>query len=265
MLKDGIKVGEKTGADSPDGGGEQQKQHGAQQDGQRPDRGILEADDDGEHDDADDVIDDGGADDGGADPSPQVAHFPQGLHRNGDRGGGHDGADVDGVQELAAAGSDAVIDAEQNRPEEKRDKDADAGDEQGGAAGLFQLGQVGIQPGAEHQQDDADLRHAGEEIRLGDPAQYAGADDQPGKDLPDDLRGVQPAGQQAEGFGGKDDNGKVTADRIGRHRNITGAFCGIFQTVNYYSPLLWGMQEKKKPKVGRISRHFWPFCGIRAE
>ena len=217
VLKDGIEIGKQAGANEPDDDGKQQEQHSAQQHRERPYRGILKPNDNGEHNDADDVIDDGGADDGGAHPAAQMTHFPEGLHRNGNRGSGHDGADVNRMKEAFIARGNAIIKAEQHRTQYQRNKNADAGNEQRSTAGFFQLLHIGFQAGAEHKQNDANFRHAGDEIRLPHPAQHTGPDDQTGQNFANDLRGVQITGQQAKGFGGENDDGKIAADRIGRH------------------------------------------------
>ena len=56
----------------------------------------------GEHHDADDVINDGGADDGGTEEALELAQLLQGGHGDGDAGGRHDGADEEGTVELGA-------------------------------------------------------------------------------------------------------------------------------------------------------------------
>ena len=129
--------------------------------------GILEADDESQHDDADDIVDDGGAEDGGAHLALELPHLLQGLHRDADAGGRHDDAHEDGfVEFLRAPGGYAVEAHVKERSAKQRDEYAGAGDQEGHRSGLHQLLQVRLQPRGEHQEHYADLRHAGQEIRL---------------------------------------------------------------------------------------------------
>ena len=91
-------------------------------------RGIPEADDEGQDDDADDVVNDGGTHNGGADFSTELSQFPEGRNRDADRGGSQYHADEDGPEELIAAnGREAVEAGIEEIPADQRDKNAAGG------------------------------------------------------------------------------------------------------------------------------------------
>ena len=94
----------------------------------------------GQHDDTDDVINDGGADDRGAEEAFQLPQFLQGGHRDGNAGGGHDRTDEECAVEFRAADlPQAEERAVQQRAANQRNKDADTGDQRGDGACAEQL------------------------------------------------------------------------------------------------------------------------------
>ena len=128
---------------------------------------VLEADDEGQHDDADNIVDYGGAGYEGPDVAFKTPQLLQSLNGDAHGGGCHNGSDEYRREELfAAEGAEAVESAVQHRTARQRDEHAYAGHQQGLGAGLQQVAHIGLDAGAEHQQDDTDLRHHGQKIRL---------------------------------------------------------------------------------------------------
>ncbi len=171
----------------------------------------------GEHHDADDVINDGGADDGGTEEALELAQLLQGGHGDGDAGGRHDGADEEGTVELGAAHRrKAVEEAVEQGAARQRHRHAHAGDEGGDGASPHQLLQVGAEAGVEHQQHDADLGEDGDGVAGLDEIQQTGPDDEARDDLAHHLRCPAFAGQQRKELGADEDDGEIPEDGIHR-------------------------------------------------
>jgi len=92
-------------------------------------------DDTGQHDDTDDVINDGGAYDRGAEEAFQLPQLLQGGHRDGNASGGHDRTDEECAVKFRAADLPQAKEcAVQQRAANQRNKDADTGDQRGDGA-----------------------------------------------------------------------------------------------------------------------------------
>ena len=145
------------------------------------------------------IVDDGGAHDGRSDSSVELAELLEGSDRDADRGCGHDSADEKGFVELLA--SDGVKSVEAH----EKDSSEDYGDENAGTCDggrfksrLLELFHVSCKTRLEHEHDDADLGHLGNEVSLADKAKDRRSDQNAGEDLTDDFRSVKLAGKNAE-------------------------------------------------------------------
>ena len=171
---------------------------------------TLKADNKGQNDDADHVVDDGGAQNGGTDPALQPAHFTKRLHSNADGGGRHNDADKHRFKEIIRShGRKAVHARIQKIAAQKRNQNARAGNKEGRDARFFQILQIRLQAGDKHQHNDADFRHLIEKLTLVYNSQYRGADQQTGNNLADDLRHMDPASQNTQRLRCDNNNRKI--------------------------------------------------------
>ena len=163
--------------------------------------GVLCAEYESQDDNADDIVDDGGAHDGRSDSSVELAEFLEGSDCDADRGCGHDGTDEKGFVELLAP--DGVKSVEAHEKDSSEDYgDENAGTRDGGRlkSRLLELFHVSCKARLEHEHDDADLGHLGNEVSLADKAKDRRSDQYAGEDLTDDFRSVKLAGKNAQGF-----------------------------------------------------------------
>ena len=159
-------------------------------------RGVY-ADEEGEQDYAYDVVDDGGGDDGHAHFGVEFAEF---LERGDGDGHGsrrkyravEQAGDEVGLRE----GGEAAVQhaACREEAEQQGERDAEQSDDHAGDAYLFELLEVGVEPGGEHDEYDAYLceegqpfhRGRGEHALSGNVADAA--EQNAGDDHADDLR-----------------------------------------------------------------------------
>ena len=155
----------------------------------------------GQHNDADDIINDRRADNGRAEEAFQVAQLLQRGHRDRYAGGRHDRADEQRAVKLRAAhGRKAVERTVEQCAAHQRHQNADTGDEGCDGACAQQLLQVGAKAGREHKQYHADLSKGGNGIVGLHQIQKAGANQQAGDDLADYLRCPALAGYKTKEF-----------------------------------------------------------------
>ena len=159
------------------------------------------ANDAGQHDDTDDVIDNGSTDDRGTKEAFQLPQLLQGGHRDGNAGGGHDRADEECAVELWAADLPQAKEGTiQQRAAYQRYKHADASDQRSDGACTQQLFQVGAKAGGEHQQHNANLGKDRDRVADLHEVQQAGTDEQTGENLTDDLGRLTFTGDQTAKF-----------------------------------------------------------------
>ena len=89
----------------------------------------------------------------------------------------------------------------QGRAHSERHQHADEGHQKSGLPGVFQLPHVGGHAGAEHHDDDADLRDGVQKIAGLHNAQHPGPEDQAGQQRAHNLGQLQLLGDQAEHLG----------------------------------------------------------------
>ena len=164
--------------------------------------------DDGEDDDAHHVVDEGRAQDGRAYLGVEAAHLGQGLHRDADRGGGEDRAHVQAPHHAGEIESFMVEQQIGPAAEDEGHHHAQHGDEQGLHARAPQLLHVRIQARQKHQHQHADLGGLHDEIRGLHHVEAAGAQDDAGQQRAHHLGLVGLFRQQAQGFGGQQDDGQ---------------------------------------------------------
>ena len=183
---------------------------------------VLEADDKSQHNDADDIIDDGGAEDRGANLPLQLPHLLQGLHRNADAGSRHDDAGEHCfIESIRSPGGHAVKAHIEQGAAQQRDEHAGTGDQKRHGPCLHQILQVRLQPRGEHQQHHADFRHHVQEIRLLHQAQHAWAYQKPGDDFAHYLRRFAFPGQYPEKLRCYDDDCQILKNCICFHDSTT--------------------------------------------
>ena len=169
----------------------------------------------GQHNDADDIINDRRADNGRAEEAFQVAQLLQRGHRDRYAGGRHDRADEQRAVKLRAAhGRKAIECAVEQRAAHQRHKNADTGDEGRNRACAQQLLQVCAKAGRKHQQHNADLRKGRDCITGLHQIQKAGSDKQTGKDLAHDLRGLAFTGDQRKELCAQDNDRQISKNGI---------------------------------------------------
>ena len=126
---------------------------------------ILKAGDHRQNDDAQHIIDNGGREDGGPHPCFEMSQFPQGLDGDGYRGGGQDAAHEQCM--VKRVGAEAVKSIEgdvQSCTCRKGQQYPTHSHQQGDRAAFDDLVDVGVQPRAEHQQNNAQLGHLRQKI-----------------------------------------------------------------------------------------------------
>ena len=99
---------------------------------------------------------------------------------------------------------------------------------------LHQVSEREMQTDAEHQQDDADLRQLRSQLRIGDKTHCVRADSDPGHQIADQGRELQPVGQHAEHEGQHKAADQGENQAVGmRHRRSSDAG-GKFQLWKRY-------------------------------
>ena len=190
-------------------GHEHEEQQNLQQDHPHVYRVPGHAGDDGEDDQAQHVVDEGRRQDGVAHPGIQLAQLLEGLYSDGHGGGGEDGADEDMLQHHGGIALTRGEQEAQGRAHSERHQHADEGHQKAGLPGVFQLPHVGGHAGAEHHDDDADLRDGVQEIAGLHNAQHPGPEDQAGQQRAHNLGQLQLLGDQAEHLGAQQDQRDV--------------------------------------------------------
>ena len=189
---------------------------------------ALEAGQQRQGDDADDVVDDGGGKHGGAHAGAELAQLAQGFDRDADAGGRQDAADKQRVEQLIRIRSRAEAAHEAQRADcaqRNGDDHARASDGGCGKTALFQLAEIGLQPAGEQDEHHAHLGKALQNIHLrlrgmdetlkAAQVQFAkdGRSDQKTRqDHAHHLRQPQLAGQHAQQLGRQQDHGDVHQD-----------------------------------------------------
>lgn len=116
----------------------------------------------------------------------ELAHLAQGLDRDRDRGRGQHHADERRLEHVVRIGR--VIGKHQIAPDaaDERHDNADDRNDKGRKTGGFELLEVGVQTGIEHQDDDADFGGLDQKIGLTDPAETARSHQHAGNQRADD-------------------------------------------------------------------------------
>ena len=242
--------------DDADADGDEEEQHGL--DEHAADAGTLTragAQHAGQHDDADDVINDCRADDGRTKEAFQMAQLLQRRHRDGDTRRRHDGADEQCAVELRAAHRRKAVEcAIQQRTAYQRHKDADAGDQRRNGACAHQLLQVRAKAGGEHQQHHTDFRKNRDGVAGLHQVQQARSDDQAGNDFAHDLRGLAFAGDQRKELCAQNDDRQVTEHGI---HEISSPYLLLDVSYPYsFSTLRRRLQEDKTCKICSLHARF---------
>ena len=94
----------------------------------------------------------------------------------------------------------------QNEAAGQRNQYADEGDHKGGRAALFQLAQVGLQTGVEHEHDNAQLGQLIHQGGLLQHTQHGGTQQQAGQQRAYHLRQGKPLGDDTEDLGAEQDH-----------------------------------------------------------
>lgn len=145
--------------------GEEEKQPCICQNLDRRGRRVLKACDHRQNDDAQHIVNDGGGEDGGPHPGLEMPQFPQGLDGDGHRGGGQNTAHEQRVvKRVGAKAVKSVEDNVQGRPGRKGQQHPTHRHQEGDGAAFDDLINVGVQPRAEHQQNNAKLGHLRQKI-----------------------------------------------------------------------------------------------------
>ena len=156
----------------------------------------------GQHDNADHIVNDRRTDDGRAQESLERSQLLKGCHRDGDAGGCHDGTDKQGTVKLRAAhGGKAIERAVKQGAAHQRNGHAHAGDQRCNGTCLEQLPEIGAKAGGKHQQNHANLGKGGNAVAELNPVEHTGTYDQAGEDFAHHLRGLAFARRKAEQFG----------------------------------------------------------------
>ena len=186
--------------DQADDRNEYEERYNAGQNEQRAYRRIGQRAQNGQDDDAQNIVDNGRAQYRCADPAFQLAHLAQRLDRDRNRGCGQNDTDerrLDHVHLIARVVVERKI---ASHAAEKRYDDADHCNDERGEAGLFQLLQIGIHARIEHQNDNAELSCLDQEVSLAHPVEHTRADQNTGDQCADDLRHVNSFARQTENF-----------------------------------------------------------------
>ena len=153
--------------------------------------GILHADYDRQYYNPHDIVDDRCTEDGTADLAVQLAHLPQSLYCNADRGCRQYHTDKDCLENFfVVIRACFKIEIVCHRTADQRDQHADGRNDNTGNAVLFELLHIGIQSGCEHQQNDTDLRSLFHKVGLCDPIQTGRTDQHTCQKRAYDLRHI---------------------------------------------------------------------------
>lgn len=102
--------------------------------------GTLEADNEGQHNNADNIVDYGGAENGSTYPSLELSHLFKRLHRNADAGGSHNHADKHRLIKLFRPERSRAVKAHvQQGTAHQGDENSRTGNEKGNGSCLHQL------------------------------------------------------------------------------------------------------------------------------
>ena len=112
---------------------------------------------DSQSNDAENIVDDGGAEDRCADASFELAHFLERLDSDRNRGSCQNNADEDCLEHcLRIAFSAKPEQIESGAAHERQNNTGECNDERGETC-FLQLSQIGFQTGGEHQHDATEL------------------------------------------------------------------------------------------------------------
>ena len=193
--------------DDPEDDGQHEECHGPKKNTGHIGIRLLETDHHSQYDDADNVIDDGGTHDGLPQFSGQLSHLPEGLYRDADGGCCKDGPDEDRlVEALTSDGGESVEAHIQQGSEDQRDEYSGTGDDGGLCTGFLQVGDICLQTGCEHQDDDPDLGHTGQKVGGAYQVEQAGPDKESGYDLAGYLGSLAFPGKKSEDLGSDNDD-----------------------------------------------------------
>ena len=172
--------------------------------------GLLsaQADDNGEGDDAQDIVNDGCTQDGVSGTGIQCAQLFQRLNGDADRSCSQHNADEDVLPEQLCHLRILfrVVEVCQEKAAYQRNDNAQQSDNEGGKACLFQFLDVGLQTGAEHEDDNAQFRQADDQVISLYHVQHHRAENDTGSQCAHDLWQADPLGQQSQQFRGQQDN-----------------------------------------------------------
>ena len=126
--------------------------------------------DDAQNDNADHVVDDGGAEHRRSRMGIELAQLTQGLDRDTDARCGKDTADKQRIQEkrmVVCDGESAHEEERAERAQRNGKRNADTGDGGRRKSALFQLRKIGLESARKQNKDNADLRKAVQNVKLG--------------------------------------------------------------------------------------------------
>ena len=153
--------------------------HKKQRDADNHHEGIVsagaQAAEDGQHDDTQNVINEGGTEQRGTRPGLQLTHLVEGLHRNGYGGGGKHRAHKGRLQYIIKGELIHKKEEIESSAQQQRHCHTGNRNDQRLDAGALYLLQVGINTGGKHEHDNADLRRLYQEVRALKHAEAAGA------------------------------------------------------------------------------------------
>ena len=185
---------------------EYEERHDTRQHEHRTNRGIGQRAQNGQNDDTQNIVDNGRAQYCCADPAFQLAHLAQRLDRDRNRGCGQNDADERRLEHVHLIARVVVEHKIAAHAAEKRHDNTDHGDDERGEAGLFQLLQIGIHAGVEHQDDNAELGCLDQEVSLAHPVEHTRTDQHTGDQCADDLRHMNSFARQTENFRAQQNN-----------------------------------------------------------
>ena len=146
---------------------DREEQNGLEDDHPDVGVGVLCTQDKCEDYDADDIVDDRGAYDGRSDGSVELAQLLESCDRDAYGSCGHYCSDEKCLKELFASERVKAVEAhEKDGSEDYGDKNAGTCDGGSLEARLLELLHVSCETCLEHEHDDADLRHLGDEVCL---------------------------------------------------------------------------------------------------
>ena len=126
--------------------------------------------DDAQNDNADHVVDDGGAEHRRSRMGIELAQLTQGLDRDADARRGKNTADKQRIQQkrmVVCDGKSAHEEERTERAQRNGKRNADTGDGGRRKSALFQLRKIGLKSAREQNKDNADLRKAVQNVKLG--------------------------------------------------------------------------------------------------